>query len=173
MAIALRPPKPRTFESLARETPEAALGKPLDREIATRAVVTALGAGAAWSIGRVIGSRAKARTIGLLALVGTQLGQTVTSGGYSRPVLLTSLASASVLTLLVQTPGVSHFFGCRPLGPISWTAAIGASVVATSMSGVIEKVIERLPSAEKLGPGAPGWVSPGTWSGLLFPPPRS
>ncbi|HEX7670530.1 MAG TPA: HAD-IC family P-type ATPase, partial [Polyangiaceae bacterium] len=34
LAIALRPPEPRSFESLARESPEAALGAPLNREIA-------------------------------------------------------------------------------------------------------------------------------------------
>jgi cation-transporting ATPase I len=142
MAIALRPPVARSFESLARETPEMALGGSLDRQIATRAVVTALGAGAAWGIGRVITSQAKARTIGLAALVGTQLGQTLTSGGFSRPVVLTSLASAGALMVLVQTPGVSHFFGCRPLGPISWSAAIGASVAATALSGAVARVIE-------------------------------
>lgn len=146
MAIALRPPEARTFESLARETPDAAMGAPLDREMATRAVVTALGAGGAWAVGRIIGSRAKARTIGLLALVGTQLGQTLSSGGFSRPVLLTSIASAGALTLLVQTPGVSHFFGCRPLGPISWTTAIGASVAATVMSSAIDRTVGRVVS---------------------------
>lgn len=156
MAIALRPPEARTFEALARETPAAALGAPLDREMATRAIVTALGAGTAWTIGRLIGTRAKARTIGLLALVGTQLGQTITTGGFSRPVLLTSLASAGVLTLLVQTPGVSHFFGCRPVGPISWSAAIGASVAATALSSVVDRAVGsvygRIISEEPAGP---------------------
>jgi cation-transporting ATPase I len=141
MAIALKPPAPRTFEALARETPEMALGAPLRREIATRAIVTALGAGTAWGIGRVIGSKKKAQTIGLAALVGTQLGQTLTSGEFSRPVVVTSLLSAGALSMLIQTPGVSHFFGCRPLGPISWTAAIGASVFATAMTGVVERAL--------------------------------
>jgi cation-transporting ATPase I len=144
MAIALRPPDPRSFESLARETPEAALGAPLDRQIATRAVVTAMGAGAAWATGRVIGSRPKARTIGLVALVGTQLGQTLTSGGFSRPVVFTSVVSAGALAMLIQTPGVSHFFGCRPLGPISWSAAIGASVAATALSSSVARVVDRI-----------------------------
>jgi magnesium-transporting ATPase (P-type) len=143
MAIALKPPVPRTFESLARETPEAALGARLDHQIATRALVTAAGAGAAWAIGRVITSRQKARTIGLAALVGTQLGQTLVSGGYSRPVVLTSVASAGMLSMLIQTPGVSHFFGCRPLGPIAWTTAIGASVAATAFGGAVERFVQR------------------------------
>jgi magnesium-transporting ATPase (P-type) len=144
MAIALRPPEPRTFESLARETPDMALGAPLDREITTRAVVTALGAGAAWTVGRLISSRPRARTIGLAALVGTQLGQTLTAGGLSRPVVLTSLASAGALFMLIQTPGVSHFFGCRPLGPISWTTAIGASALATALAPAIDRTVTRM-----------------------------
>jgi len=144
MAIALKPPEPRTFESLARETPDTALGAPLDREIATRAAVTALGAGAAWTVGRLISTRAKARTIGLAALVGTQLGQTLTAGGLSRPVVLTSVASAGALFMLIQTPGVSHFFGCRPLGPIAWTTAIGASALATTFAPTIDRAVTRL-----------------------------
>ncbi len=155
MAVALRPPSPQTFESLAREAPDVAFGASLDRDIAARAIVTALGAGGAWTVGRIIGSRAKARTIGLAALVGTQLGQTLTSGEFSRPVVLTSLASAGALMVLIQTPGVSHFFGCRPLGPIAWTTAIGASVVATALSSVVERVMEgRVPGAS----GTPGLV---------------
>lgn len=150
MAIALKPPEPRTFESLASETPESTLGAPLDREIATRALVTALGAGGAWAIGRFIGSRDKARSIGLATLVGTQLGQTLAAGGTSRPVLVTSIASSGALFLLIQTPGVSHFFGCRPLGPISWATVIGASIAATKLSSSVERLIaDRLPEAAK------------------------
>ncbi len=151
MAIALRPPTPRTFESLARETPEATLGAPLDRQIATRAVATAMGAGAAWAVGRIIGSRAKARTIGLAALVGTQLGQTLTSGEFSRPVVLTSVASAGLLAMLIQTPGVSHFFGCRPLGPISWSAAIGASIAGTALGSAVSRAADARAPDEGFG----------------------
>ena len=156
MALALRPPSPGTFESLARQTPDAVLGAPLDHEIATRAVVTALGAGTAWAIGRIISSRPKARTIGLAALVGTQLGQTVTSGGFSRPVVLTSVASAGALAMLIQTPGVSHFFGCRPLGPIAWTTAIGASAAATAMAGAIGRLIGGRIGVSEARPGTTG-----------------
>jgi cation-transporting ATPase I len=144
MAIALKPPLPTSFESLARETPDAALGAPLNRQIATRALVTTLGAGSAWAIGRLTGSRAKARTIGLAALVGTQLGQTITSGEFSRPVVLTTVASAGALSLLISTPGVSHFFGCRPMGPIAWSTAIGASVAATLFGNVIARRVDAI-----------------------------
>lgn len=132
MAIALRPPTHETLASLAHEGPDASLGKPLNRDIASRALVTALGAGTAWSIGRFTGTRSRANTMGLLALVGTQLGQTIASGGFSRPVISTSLASAGLLALIVQTPLLSQLFGCRPIGPVGWATALGASAFATS-----------------------------------------
>ncbi len=144
MAIALRPPSKETLESLASEGPDASLGDALSRDIASRAIVTAAGAGAAFVVGRLTGSRERAATVGLLALVGTQLGQTVTSGGLSRPVLLTSALSAAVLAGVVQTPGVSHFFGCRPLGPVGWATAVGASAVATVAAAKYPEVIERV-----------------------------
>lgn len=134
MAIALRPPSAQQLERLAHEGPDASLGKPLNREIALRAIITSAGAGMAWSMARVFGTRERASTVGLLALVGTQLGQTITAGGYSRPVLTTSLLSSALLATIVQTPGVSQFFGCQPLSPIGWGMALGSSVLATSLA---------------------------------------
>jgi cation-transporting ATPase I len=154
MAIALKPPTPKSFESLANETPDAALGEPLNREIAVRAIVTALGAGSAWTFARLTGTSTRARTVGLAALVGTQLGQTLTSGGFSRPVVLTSLASWIALSSVIQTPGVSHLFGCRPLGPIGWLTAISASVAATSLSPAVARFIgahEEVPEPSPAG----------------------
>ncbi len=148
MAIALRPPSAATLASLASEGPDASLGDALTRDIVSRAIVTTAGAGAAFLVGRFTGTRERATTVGLLALVGTQLGQTITSGGYSRPVLLTSVLSSAALAAVVQTPGLSHFFGCRPLGPLGWATAIGASALATGAAvqypQVIEKVAQRL-----------------------------
>jgi len=131
MAIALRPPAQATMQSLASEGPEASLGRALNRDIASRAVVTTLGASSAWVLSRLTGSRTGANTVGLLALVGSQLGQTLVSGRFSRPVLVTSVTSAALLAGIVQTPGLSHLFGCRPLGPVGWATAIGASAAAT------------------------------------------
>jgi cation-transporting ATPase I len=70
--------------------------------------------------------------------------------------------SASVLTLLIQTPGVSHFFGCRPLGPVSWTAAIGASVAATAFGGVVGRAVDRFGGA---GPSGEPEMEPGVLAG--------
>jgi cation-transporting P-type ATPase I len=151
MAIALRPPAPRSHAALAHEGPDASLGELLNRQIAGRAVVTALGASAAWGIARFTSSRPRANTVGLVALVGTQLGQTLVSGGMSRPVVLTSVASAAVLAAIIQTPGLSNVFGCRPLGPIGWATAVGASAAATGVSVVLPDIIERF-RAQARGP---------------------
>ncbi len=140
MAIALRPPSLDTLSALRREGPEASLGQPLNRDIALRALVTSLGAGSAWVLGR-LGGRERANTVGLLALVGSQLGQTLTSGNLSRPVVVTSVASAATLALIVQTPGVSQLFGCKPLGPIGWATAIGASAGATALAGYFPELV--------------------------------
>ena len=150
MAIALRPPSSATMQSLAQEGPEVSLGKALNRDIAARAIVTTLGASSAWVIGRFTGTRANANTIGLLALVGSQLGQTVVSGRYSRPVLVTSITSAALLAAIVQTPGLSHLFGCRPLGPIGWATAIGASTAATYAASRFPSLVNEIMRRTKL-----------------------
>ena len=144
MAIVLRPPKASVLTALAEEGPERSLAEPLNRDITARAAVTAAGAGAAWAIARLTSGRERASTVGLLALVGTQLGQTIRSGGLSRPVLATSVLSTLALAAIVQTPGLSHFFGCRPLGPVGWSTAAGASVLATSLSPSLPRVAERI-----------------------------
>jgi cation-transporting P-type ATPase I len=144
MAIALRPPSAKTLASLANEGPDASLGQPLNREIAVRAAVTALGASTAWAVGRFTGTRLRANTVGLIALVGTQLGQTLVSGRFSRPVVITSIGSAAILGLIVQTPGLSQVFGCTPLGPVGWATALGSSALATSASVYYPEVAERI-----------------------------
>jgi magnesium-transporting ATPase (P-type) len=150
MAIALRPPPSDRYEELALEGPDASLGRPLNREIARRAFVTAFGAGSAWTIARLTGTRERAHTVGLLALVGTQLGQTIATGGLTRPVVVTSLASSALLAAIVQTPVVSQFFGCRPLGPFGWATAIGASTVATAVALAFPQLTSVV--ATRLGP---------------------
>jgi magnesium-transporting ATPase (P-type) len=144
MAIALRPPSKTTLAALANEGPEASLGRPLNRDITSRAAVTALGAGGAWALGRLFGTHTEAMTMGLVAVIGTQLGQTLVSGGTSLPVLLTGIGSAVAMAAIIQSPVVSGFFGCQPLGPLAWTAALGSSVLATSLSTTLPESFERL-----------------------------
>jgi hypothetical protein len=143
MAIALRPPAPRSHQRLANEGPDISLGQLLNRQIAARAAVTAAGASLAWGVARFTGTRARANTVGLVALVGAQLGQTLLSGQMSRPVVVTGVASAAVLGLIVQTPGLSHAFGCRPLGPVGWLTAAGASAAATAGAAYLPDLLAR------------------------------
>jgi hypothetical protein len=89
------------------------------------------------------GGGQRASTVGLLALVGTQLGQTLLSGGMSRPVVVTSLGSAAAMAAIVQTPGISQMFGCRPIGPVGWLTALAASAGATAAAQAFPEIVNQ------------------------------
>ena len=132
LAVAVRPPADTTAETLLREGPESSLGASLTRDLILRAVATTAGATSAWGIARMTSTAGRASTVGLVALVGTQLGQTLVAGGGRSPtVVLTAVSSAAALVAVVQTPGLSHFFGCRPIGPLGWATATGCSAAGT------------------------------------------
>ncbi|MHB1987296.1 MAG: HAD-IC family P-type ATPase [Acidimicrobiales bacterium] len=150
MTIALRAPDRRSPEELLHEGPEASLGGPLVRQIGLRAATTAAGAMGGWALARSTGSSRRASTVALAALVGTQLGQTAALGVRSPVVLASTFVSAGVLVGIIQTPGVSHFFGCRPIGPVGWGIAIGSSAVATGASVVAPWAIRVLPDLPAL-----------------------
>ncbi len=140
MTIALRPPADRSPESLIHEGPDAALGGSLVSQVALRAVTTAAGATGAWLVARSTGSERRASTVGFAALVGTQLAQTAVIGVRSPLVLVSTGVAAAALVAAVQTPGVSQFFGCRPMGPVAWGIAAGAAGLATGASVVLPYV---------------------------------
>ncbi|MEZ0070175.1 cation-transporting ATPase I [Streptacidiphilus sp. MAP12-20] len=122
----------------------AALGEPLARQIRRRGVVTGLGAGTAWLIGALTpGTRRRTSTMALCGVVGAQLTQTIAGRGRSPLVLATVIGSAAVLVALVQTPVLSHFFGCTPLGPVAWTG-VAASIAVAALAPSILPPIERL-----------------------------
>jgi cation-transporting P-type ATPase I len=142
VAIAIRPPRDRSPERLRHEGPTESLGSALSRDMAVRGTATGAGAALAWTSARLTGSRARANTVGLVALVGTQLGQTMLAGGMREPlVVATGLGSAAILAGVVQTPGLSHFFGCRPLGPLDWAQATIAASTASIGSQVAERAL--------------------------------
>ncbi|MFC5064689.1 cation-translocating P-type ATPase [Actinomycetospora atypica] len=146
LALAVRAPAPGDARSLLAEGPEASLGDALNREIGLRAAATAGGATLAWIQAQATpyGSPARARTVALAALVGTQLGQTVAAGGHRSPLVVgASVVSAGALFAVVQTPGVSQFFGCTPLGPIAWGQAAGSAAAATVASMVGPELVRR------------------------------
>jgi cation-transporting P-type ATPase I len=141
MAIALRPPPGITPEQLLAEGPETSLGSALNHDIVVRAVTTAAGAYAAGLVAGLAGGRARARTVALVALVSAQLMQTMVIGHRSPIVLGAGVISLGALGLVVQTPGVSHFFGSRPLGPAGWTIGLGSAAVATLASAALPSLI--------------------------------
>ncbi|MEU6642134.1 HAD-IC family P-type ATPase [Saccharomonospora sp. NPDC046836] len=136
MAIALRRPNGEAVEELLQEGPESSLGTRLYREIGVRAGSTTLGATTAWSIARFTGRRRRAGTVALAAIVGTQLAQTLLTAGRSPSVLVSAAGSAAVLAAVVQTPGVSQFFGCTPLGPFAWSIALGSAGAASVLGAL-------------------------------------
>lgn len=120
--------------------PTPSLDAPLLRQIVNRGVVTAAGATAAWAIGRwTPGTERRTATMGLTALVMAQLAQTLLTRRHSPLVIATALGSAGVLVGIIQTPVISHFFGCTPLGPVAWTGVFSATAGATAVSALAPK----------------------------------
>jgi cation-transporting ATPase I len=144
MALAVRPPTERSPEDLLHEGPEASLGRTLTRETAVRALATAGATTGAWLVARGTGTRTRAGTVALVSLVGTQLGQTLVAGWRSPLVVGASVLSAAALGAMVQTPGVSQFFGCRPMGPVGWATALWASGIGTAGALAASRVAERV-----------------------------
>jgi cation-transporting ATPase I len=142
MAIALRHPRSVSSEQLIAEGPEASLARPLTRAIAIRGAATAAGATAAYAAARVTGTAARASTVSLIAVVGTQLAQTLVVGGRDPLVAVTAIGTGLVLGGLVQTPGISQAFGCRPVGPFGWMIAMGAAGGATLGAFVVPKALD-------------------------------
>ena len=146
LAVAVAPARPDADgEDALAAGPVADLrGPDLARDLAVRGGATALGATLAWQLGRATGRRKRAATMGLAALVGTQLGQTLVTGRHSPLVVATGLASAAALFAVVETPGVSQFFGCTPLGPAAWGVVGASSAAATAAGTFAPALLERL-----------------------------
>ncbi|MBO0873104.1 MAG: cation-translocating P-type ATPase, partial [Pseudonocardia sp.] len=132
MAVAVRPPPDLAPDQLLAEGPEDSLGASLNRDIALRAATTSVAASAAWFLARPLSTPGQASTTGLVALVAAQLGQTIAVRGRTPLVIAAALGSLGLLALAVQTPGVSHIVGSRPLLPHQWGLALTAASAATA-----------------------------------------
>ncbi|WP_157106925.1 cation-translocating P-type ATPase [Nocardia arthritidis] len=132
----------RAAERLA-ELPRAHLGTDLLHTLGVRGVATATSASVAWTLGRVTGTQRRAATIGLVALIGTQLGQTLVSGYRSPLVWLTTAASGAVLGAVVMTPGLCTYFGCRPLDPVGWGIATTCATTATAAAVLLPRLLPQ------------------------------
>ncbi|URN11484.1 cation-translocating P-type ATPase C-terminal domain-containing protein [Streptomyces radiopugnans] len=98
----------------------------------------------------------------LASVVGTQLAQTLLTGGLDRNVLTAGIGSAAALVGVIQTPGVSQFFGCTPLGPVAWGITLGSITTATLLGAAAAPVVRRL--APDPADWSPPELRPGTRS---------
>jgi cation-transporting ATPase I len=141
LAIAARPPRAVSSEQLLHEGPDASLADALDRAIAWRAGTTAAATTVAWGLAGPLVAPRRASTTALVTAVGTQLGQTILTSRRDPVVLLAGVGSAVILLGIVQTPGLSHVFGCTPLDPlalsIAGTTATGASIAGQVLPGML------------------------------------
>jgi len=145
-AAALAVSKPRSQVADGRRGMDE---EELWRRVMERGATTTLGATSAWGVARLTGSPRRASTIGLVALVATQLGQTVVDAP-TPLVIATAGGSLAALGLAVSTPGVSQALGCTPLGPIGWAQALGCAASATALTALAPAVrgaLSRVPSA--------------------------
>ncbi|MEZ0070510.1 cation-transporting ATPase I [Streptacidiphilus sp. MAP12-20] len=152
LAVALTPAERGGREGAAPVTGEPAqgfAGAEMVRALAVRGAATALAALLAWQLGRltrlVPGGKRRASTMGLAALVGAQLGQTLLTRWHSPLVLATCAVSAGALFAVVETPGVSQFFGCTPLGPGAWLIVVGSAGAATIGAGLAPRLLNSAP----------------------------
>lgn len=119
-------------------------GPDLVRDLAARGGATALGAMLAWQAARATGRERRASTASLAALVTTQLGQTALTSRHSPLVLVTCVGSAAMLFAVVETPGISQFFGCTPLGPVAWTIVGASAATATAAGALAPAVLDKV-----------------------------
>ncbi|MGY2082313.1 HAD-IC family P-type ATPase [Blastococcus sp. SYSU DS0539] len=136
------------FAAVLHAGPHSGFTREVRRMVLVRGAATATGATAAWVAGRFTGPlRGRASTMGLAALIATQLAQTAWSGRRSPLVLATVAGSLAVLVGVVQTPGLSRFFGCTPLDPISWAVVLGCAVAGAAGAEVVPGLVARWRSA--------------------------
>ncbi|MGY1661741.1 HAD-IC family P-type ATPase [Geodermatophilus sp. SYSU D00705] len=131
------------LEAVLSAGPQRGFSAGVRRMVLVRGAATAAGATGAWAAGRLTGPAGRAGTMGLAALIATQLGQTAWAGRRSPLVLATAAGSLAVLVGVVSTPGVSRFFGCTPLDPLSWLVVLGWAAAGTAGAEVVPVLVRR------------------------------
>jgi cation-transporting P-type ATPase I len=112
------------------------------RTVAIRGAATAGAATGAWlSAGFSLAPR-RASTVALVALVSTQLAQTLIDS-HSPLVIATAAGSLVSLGAAISTPGISQLLGCTPLDPLGWAQALSAAGVATGIAAVAPRLVSR------------------------------
>jgi cation-transporting P-type ATPase I len=136
-AAALAVSQPRSEQSNGRRGPDQA---ELWRTVAVRGATTAGAATAAWALASVTGTQRRASTVALVALVATQLGQTLIDS-HDPLVVATAVGSLMVLGGVISTPVVSQLLGSTPLDPLGWAQALGTAGAATTVAAVAPKIL--------------------------------
>lgn len=147
LAVALRRPKKLKPEELLKEGPEQSLGNALTNDIQWRAIATGGAAAFAWFSARLMSNQSKASTVAMLALVGGQLAQTIKEGQRNPTVLATGVGSLAALVAIVQTPGLSQFFGCTPLGLLGLSQATVATLLSALGTDLFPELSRLLKNA--------------------------
>lgn len=151
-ALAVSPPTAR-MRSAGRGPDQAALW----RTVAVRGGTTAAAATGAWVAASVTGRPRRASTVGLVALVGAQLGQTLLDS-HSPLVVVTAAGSMTALAGAVMTPGLSQLLGCTPLGPVGWAQGLGSAAIATAGAALLPGLVDGVFGSSPIGDPDP--VSP-------------
>ncbi len=112
------------------------------RAIGIRGASTTTGAMLAWLMASATGTQRRAATVALIGLVCTQLAQTLVDS-HGRLVVITTVGSVAVLAVVVTTPGLSHVFGCTPVGPFAWGQGLLAAAAASSVSALAPDLMVR------------------------------
>ncbi|MGH4007164.1 MAG: cation transporting ATPase C-terminal domain-containing protein [Pseudonocardiaceae bacterium] len=131
LSIAMRPPPDLDPAVLLAEGPDRSFGPALSEAIAVRGVATGLAGTVGYLAARLTGTIERARTVTLLSIVGAQLGQTAIMRPTDPVVVGAAAASGVALLGIVETPGLSQLFGCRPLGPLGLGIAGVAAAAGT------------------------------------------
>ncbi|MCV7086768.1 cation-translocating P-type ATPase [Mycolicibacter hiberniae] len=101
----------------------------LMRAVALRGAITGAAASVAWGLASLTGRRQRAATVALIALVTTELAQTLFDS-HAPLVLATAAGSFAAFAAMISLPGVSQLLGCVPVGPLGWSLALGAAGTA-------------------------------------------
>lgn len=148
LSLVMREPGEAELEAAVSAGPETQMGAELDRQIINRALTTGAGAGLAWMGSRLcFGGLGRASTVSLLALVGTQLSQTLIINRPTPQTTTAAIGSAALLLAIIETPGISHLFGCRPVGPVGLACAASSSALATGASLLIPPLWQKTRAA--------------------------
>jgi cation-transporting ATPase I len=141
MSLVIQPPRQLVLSQLAREG-ESALGRPLRAEIFTRAVATAGPAVAAYALGRLLTTPARAQSVGFASIVVTQLAQTLdasrATGGVSRATGIAVSGTVAALVAALQLAPLARFLGLTSPGALGWLLIAAAGATAPAAARVTE-----------------------------------